>query len=81
MRIGEIVADDFAERGTAFGHGSRTTLTESNSVALTGPFQNYRPLFLSRRKVVAGHRIPAEAAIDGKPPGLAFANETSRFLL
>src|SRR6266481_5567855 len=79
--IGKVVADDFPEAGTGFGHCLRTALAETDTVALSDTFKNHFSLFGSCGEIIARHRVPTEQSVDSKTSCFAFAEQTRRFVL
>ena len=75
------MAEDFAEARARFRHPLCATLAQADSMALANSVQNDGVALAPRREIVAGHGIPAKAAIDGKPPCFAFADQACSFLL
>ena len=55
-----------AERGPRLGHGFRSLLTQADAMTLARTFQKHTLRIVVGREVVAGHRVPPEAAIDIK---------------
>jgi len=62
------VLENRAEIGAALCHAARSTLAETETVSLTGTFQNHFPILFARYEVVARNSVPAEQAINRKAP-------------
>jgi len=75
------MAEDFAVARARFRHPLCAPLTQADSVALANSVQNDRVALAPCREIVAGHGIPSKAAINGKAPCFAFADQACSFLL
>ena len=76
---------NFTERRSRLGHGSRSRLAQADAVTLTTSFEDDELRAAVSGEVIAGYRIPTETAIQGQPGSLsafrkspASAGETRR---
>jgi hypothetical protein len=76
-RIWEIMAEDFAESGSALRHGSCAPLAKADAVALACAFEDDDTFCAPNGEVVAWHSIPSQAPIDGQSACFAFPEQAS----
>src|SRR6202035_3603284 len=74
-RVWEIVVEDHTKTRSTFRHVARAELAETNAMSLTDTLKSYFPVLLARRKVVAGHCIPAEPSSDVEAPVFSMEQE------